>query len=150
VKFRLLIVALASIAVLSGCGNSSDPVRVDLDNSAPGVPSGLRVYNDEFSQTRWVEWNAVSAADLAGYQVYRYNPNPMTESSYEMVAEVATPQTRYLLPTIEPGNTVTVRVRAVNNGGKQSAYSEPITAEYVAFRNVDASDVPGGTGRDTP
>lgn len=152
-KFRLLIVALASLAVLSGCGNSSDPVRVNptLESSAPGIPTGLRVENSEFDGSRYVAWNPVAAGDLAGYQVYRYSPDPARENAYEMVAQIPNRETRYLLPTIEPGGSVTVRVRSVNEGGKLSALSQPFTVAYDEFRHGDiGDDVPGGTGKDLP
>jgi hypothetical protein len=150
VKFRLLIVALASLAVLSGCGNSSDPVEPNYEPSAPGVPTGLRVENNEFDGSRYLIWNPVSAGDLAGYQVYFYDPDPARENSYEMVAELPNLDTRFQLPALEPGATLTVRVRSFNEGEKPSALSAPLTVAYEEFRHGDYDDVPGGTGKDLP
>jgi hypothetical protein len=154
VKFRLLIVALASVAMLSGCGKSTDSVRVDpgLDTSTPATPVGLHYVANEYDGTRYIEWNAVGAGDLAGYQVYAYNPTPDRDNAYEMIGQVINPANRYQLPDAPVGTTLTVRVTSYNNGGKTSGMSAPLTVTYEALRSGDINEVPGrrGSGTDQP
>lgn len=146
-KFRLLIVALASLAMLSGCGKSTDSVRVDpIDTSTPATPVGLHYVANEYDGTRYVEWNAVGAGDLGGYQVYEYNPDPDRDNAYEMIGQVLNSANRYQLPDRPVGTTLTVRVASFNNGGKTSAMSAPLTVTYDAFRSGDVNEIPGQRG----
>ena len=150
-KFRLLIVALASVAILSGCGKSTDSVRVDpgLDTSPMSTPVGLHYVAHEYTGNRYIEWSPVANGSLAGYHVYQYLPAPDRDNSYEMIGEVINPAVRFQLPEGPVGTTLTVRVTSVSSSGKTSAMSAPLTVTYEAFRSGDVNEVPGQRGNRT-
>ena len=142
-KFRLLFVLLASLAILSGCGNSSDPVNVGpVDYGPPAAPTGLNIDLNESDGSRWLRWSAVASPNLAGYQVYQYNPDPFRETSYEMVAEMGQVQTSYQLPSLPVGSSVAVRVCAFDRAGRTSPMSDVVVVEYEEVRTGDTGDDP--------
>jgi len=86
VKFnRFVLVSLAAVALLSGCGKSTSPTGVtsnNLDTTPPPTPDGMTVVVDSNSGRQQLVWSPSSAADLARYQVYIYSPDPSRDHSF--------------------------------------------------------------------
>src|ERR1044071_8054608 len=67
VKFNSsILLSLAAVAMLSGCGSSSNPVSSvpDLDTTPPPSPANLAVQYDAKSQRQMLTWSPSSAPDL--------------------------------------------------------------------------------------
>ena len=73
---RFILLSIAAIALLAGCGKSSSPVNAvppespTLDTTPPPVPTGFCVTSDPSTGAESIVWNASSAPDLAKYEVY--------------------------------------------------------------------------------
>jgi hypothetical protein len=124
VKLRPIILALGAAALISGCGSSTDTVNVDdttLDTTAPGAPSGVGATFDARRQRTLLIWEASAAADVAGYQIYHYDPDPLRESAYALYGE--TDDTRIWLPYAPTNTTRYVRIRAIDASGNVGAFT---------------------------
>lgn len=131
---RFILLALAAVVLMSGCGKSSSPTQVEtdntptLDNTAPPTPEGLAVSEDPASGRSTMTWSPSSAADVSAYDVFVYSPDPSRDEAYTLLYTTDGPETRYSLdPTSEP-TTKYFRVRAVDNTGNHSALSSVMAA----------------------
>ena len=137
----LSLAALACIAMLVGCGNSSDLTNSGPtnDGTPPPAPEGLA--RADVSDRNEIVWAPSAASDVTGYQVYEYQPDPSREHAYMLVGEVSEPS--YRLPrNLEVDGYY--RVRAVDASGNTSALSEQYHAEFGALSSG------GGGGNDLP
>ena len=126
----LPLVGFATMAMLSGCGNSAAPTGLDtgLDTTPPPAP--LHVVRSNDDQGRPVlSWDASAAPDVASYGVYIYSPSPDRADAYLLVDDAT--DNNYVLPTATSIGTVTYRVRAVDTSGNKSAYSAAATFEVA-------------------
>jgi hypothetical protein len=134
VKFvRLSLCALAAVALMTGCGKSTNPTRVStetenptLDNTPPPVPSGLRTSEDPSGHTSLV-WTESSASDVVGYEIYVYDPDPERETSYVLQYSTDASTFSYALDPADGFVTKHFRVRAVDSTGNRSAMTSSIT-----------------------
>ncbi len=132
---RLTLCAIAAVALLAGCGKSSDPTSAlpddsgtpTLDNTPPPVPTGVNVAAD-LSGRAQLMWDASSAADVAGYQIYVYDPSPERESSYTLLYDTDGVTTTYNLDPTQASTSRYFRLRATDTHGNASALSDPIMA----------------------
>ncbi len=133
--------ALVLAVVLGGCGTGSDPVAPSsvIDNAPPQAPSGLATALNA-SNVRVLEWAPNPEADLAGYQVYQYSPDPGRDNAYVLVATVSAGTTEWALPVTESMQVTWVRLRALDASGNRSAES---AAAQVTL-------LPGSPGSDPP
>jgi len=126
VKFtRLLIASLAVAGLLSGCGSTSNPTNVtpSLDTSPPSAPSSMGfVISDGFGV---LSWNASPEADLAGYDVYVYSPDPTRESAYLKIASTSGTANSVTLPSAWSDEGNYFRIVAVDAVGNASGMSSP-------------------------
>jgi hypothetical protein len=136
VKFpRLTLSAIAAIALLAGCGKSSDPISAlpddggtpTLDNTPPPVPSGVNVTADVSGRSMLV-WDASPAADVSGYQIFVYDPSPDRESSYTLLYDTDNGTTTYNLDPSQFTTSRYFRLRATDTSGNASAMSSPVMA----------------------
>jgi hypothetical protein len=136
VKFpRLTLCAIAAVALLAGCGKSSDPTSAlpdndgtpTLDNTPPPVPSGINVVSDINGRAQLV-WDASPASDVSGYQIFVYDPSPDRESSYTMLYDTDNGTTTYNLDPASTSTSRYFRLRATDTSGNASAMSEAVMA----------------------
>ena len=139
----LTLIALAGL--LSSCGTDSTPTAPgsSLDSTAPPAPSNLAQTNDPASGAAQLEWSASPAGDVAGYQVFEFDPSPERENSYVQVGETAAGVTTWTLPQTFSFATTYLRVRAVDVSGNRSALS----ADFAA--RLGPSNPTGGSSGDT-
>lgn len=135
VRAPLLLVGAA--VILSGCGASVEPTSPTpiLDTTPPPAPEGLALDFDA-SGERYLEWSPSAAADLAGYQVYLYSPDPGRDNSYVLVRDVAGATTRLPLPPVARAATYIYRIRAVDQAGNRSGFSSSFGVEISALAPV--------------
>jgi hypothetical protein len=138
----ILVLACAVAFVLAaGCGSEKTTQAPVLQDDAPPLPpSGLRVAFDS-DGTAKLSWTPNTEPDLAGYRVYRYDPAPDRENSYQLQNVDALLSDATCAFTLRISETVWVRVSAVDQGGNESRASEPI--ELVWQNPTEGDD--GGT-----
>jgi hypothetical protein len=133
------LATIACVALLVGCGSDS-PTNVvpQLDSTAPPAPEGLSLtYTPEFYR---LDWALSAAPDVASYQVYEYAPDPTRENSYVLLGEVSATASSYNLPPVGEDKDTFFKVRAADQAGNRSAYSNPLGAHLVGM----GSDEGGG------
>jgi len=132
--------AVLGIAVLSlfvafglfaGCGKSSSvtspaPQEASLpDLVAPQAPA---VYDSPriTSGSTVLRWNTSEDPDVAGYNVYMYDPTPTRNGSYVKLNTALVTTTHYRVNGLVPGQRYYYRITAKDSAGNESTYSEPI------------------------
>jgi len=135
----LSVVALAAV-LATGCTSENNPVSPNgstEDTTPPAVPQNVGSVE---ARGLWImSWAANAEADLAGYNVYRYDPDPSRENSYVKVNASTITNTTYTLPT-HPGD-LQYKVRAVDQTGNQSGLSQ---SAWSAIPEIVNGQVPGG------
>ncbi|HKQ58153.1 MAG TPA: fibronectin type III domain-containing protein [Candidatus Eisenbacteria bacterium] len=113
----LPIACLATMAMLSGCGDSANITGIDgLDTTPPPAPSELRLTSDASGQLL-LTWTESAAPDVAGYEVYVYSPGV----GFVEATDVNNADNAFELPTVTENSVY--RVRAVDTSGNRSAFS---------------------------
>ncbi len=106
------------------------------DTTAPGAPLNLEVIHWGVDHIT-TQWDAVSAADLAGYDVYRYGEGE-TSADAAFIARVLAPTTIYTDTSVIVDTTYTYTVRALdmalNKSGFSNAASGTAEARMVEVR----------------
>jgi len=124
VKFRFFILALAAVALLSGCGSSTDSVNVDgIDSAAPAPPAKMYTDIDARLHRASLRWDASTSSNVSGYQVYYYAPNPLREESYDLYRSTEASVRSVQMPYSAEAQTVYVMVRAVGRSGNPGAFT---------------------------
>jgi hypothetical protein len=112
--------ALAVVAALSGCGSKGAPTALDptLDTTPPAAPTSLTVSTDPSTNRSTLSWDASSAPDLAGYEVWVAAAGSGT---YTLASQGS--NSDYTLPEVATATQYDYRVRAYDETGNRSAYS---------------------------
>jgi hypothetical protein len=127
------LAALALAATLVGCGSTSNPTAPSqsLDTTPPPVPTSLAMGYDGPAGAYELTWAASSAADLAGYEVYLYSPDPSRDNAYVRIGSPAEPRLHIPVPLSD--TDAVLRVRARDESGNLSAYSAPYVGEMTTL-----------------
>ncbi len=115
-KFSHIITAVAMLAILSGCGNSTQatsPTNVG-DTTPPPAVTGISVLTSGLSKDITVIWEPSAAPDVANYEVYVVDGN-----QYGLVGSTAA--TRMDVPSATVSSTFAVR--AIDDAGNVSPYA---------------------------
>ena len=139
---RKLLPALALIGLLAvGCTSSDNPLAPtgSEDTTPPSIPQS--VVEVSGNQGHRLTWDANAEADLAGYNVYRYNPDPARENAYVKMTSTALTTNSYLLPI--DTQTWSYRVRAIDRAGNESALSGIIVVNGTRSSGGGIDDPPG-------
>ena len=123
-SIRLHLAGFAAIAVLSGCGNGSNPLALSpaLDTTPPPAPENLSLANDASGHPVLV-WSESAAIDVVGYQVYVYGAAPGGGNDYIPADDVLSVDPIFRLPSVITNVEASYRVRAVDASGNWSAFS---------------------------
>lgn len=140
-KRSMLIILALLLApfVLAGCGSdkTTSPIIDTPDTVPPAAPTFHGARSDY--QIAELIWQKNTEADLAGYNVYEYNPSPDWEKSYQRLNSQLITSTAYRVDELTPGMTYYFRMTAVDRSGNESAYSGALPV-------VVTSREDGGTG----
>lgn len=124
--FPVLIICLALGLATTGC----DSLPGFGDSSPPNSPSGLNAASGDASIA--LEWNAVQAEDLAGYNVYRSTSTISSVSGTSPInGESPVSDTSYTDDTAENGTLYHYVVTAVDEAENESDPSGEV--EKTAF-----------------
>ena len=115
-KLSHIVSAIAMLAILSGCGNSTSSTSpVDLgDTTPPPAVTGLTVLANVLTDDITLIWEPSAAADVASYEVYGAD-----SPSYALIG--STSGTRMDVPAASAASTFAVR--AVDGAGNASPYA---------------------------
>ncbi len=120
-------VTLATFA-LTGCAaeDTLSSLNQNVDTAPPSAP--VNVTTQTHGSTVVLDWDASTEADVVGYDVYRYDPDPARESAYVKVNAATIPTSEYsIVDRNEQGTWY--RVKAVDLSSNRSAISGGAFAE---------------------
>ena len=131
VSFAVLALAVAFFA---GCATDNPLTAAGIDSTAPGAPTNLvaSARGGELLLT----WDASSDGDVAGYDVYRYSPDPARENSYVKINSALVTDNEYLVSDAS-GSSSWYRVKAVDASSNSSAASGALAAAAPAEASSD-------------
>ena len=137
---RLVCTVVLALAVTAFAGCATDnPLSPDgIDASAPGAPTNLVA--EDRSGNLVLAWDASSDADVVGYDVYRYAPDPARENSYLKVNSGLVVGTEYIVADAASAASW-YRVKAVDTGANASAASGAIVAAKPSYGSSDGGDL---------
>ncbi len=136
----------ATLAFLAGCSsNSNGPTAADIptDNSAPSAPVVLGSHPNTVDGTDVLSWQPSASANVTGYEVYMYSPDPARDNSYELLGVTRGPISQYELPASDAGTVQYFRVKAVSASGVRSAASATSSITRSAFVGGGGHREPG-------
>jgi len=128
-KRSILIVLALLLApfMLAGCSSETRTTSptIDYGDSVPPMaPTALLpLFDGSFAV---LQWAPNTETDLAGYNVYRYNPSPDSPYSYTMENPELLTVNSYIVEDIPVGETYFYRTTAVDASGNESGYSDVI------------------------
>lgn len=123
---RVLSAAILAVSVVAITGCATDnPVSSlsGLDATAPGAPTSILA--EDRNGALVLTWNASSDADVAGYNVYRYSPDPARENAYVKINGAIVTGTEYMV-TDATADPSWYRIKAVDTSANASAASGAI------------------------
>ena len=134
----------AALVVASGCG-STNPVSSTnaLDSTPPAAPQNL-LAKTEADGSLLLSWDASPDADVQGYDVYRYAPDPSRESAYVKINSALVTDTQYVVADASAAGDY-YRIKAVDQSANLSASSSAVegAGSAVAGGTPDAPEIPG-------
>lgn len=127
-------VALVTLVAVAGCGsdNTLSTTNPGYDAAPPSAPSNIR--GESRGAISVLAWDASPDADVVGYDVYRYDPDPAREASYVKVNSTTISASEWTVVGAEDP-AAWYRVKAVDLSGNRSTASG---AAYVDA-SIDAS-----------
>ena len=129
----MVLALLLAPFVLAGCSNDkpSSPVINQEDAVPPMAPTAWQPKAD--GGTVHLRWARNTETDLAGYNIYEYNPNPQDQNSYVVMNSQPLAKNSYAVDGLTPGMTYYFRTTAVDMSGNESGYSQvmAVTLETV-------------------
>ncbi len=150
IRWTALLFVVAAL-VTTGCGhdNTSAPQNVyQLDEVPPLAPSAVGVA-DQFTTKFVLDWDDNTEADLVGYRVYEYEPDPDRENAYVLVSGSNLVDTSSMTLSGVAGTTYIFRITAIDDSDNESAWSDALT--YLFNPSGGTEDVDrGGAHDDVP
>jgi fibronectin type 3 domain-containing protein len=124
--FRSLVcagIAVAFLVLVAGCGGGGGTGPDPVDNP-PAPPSGLTATEQVGGVT--LEWQAVGADDLEGYNVYRNTASFNSIANREPLNGAPLSETTVRDDAVENGALYYYRISAVDNAGNEGNPSDEI------------------------
>lgn len=149
----LTLCGVALLGLSAGCSSDGStaptPIVEAEDEVPPLTPYGVfapKVDTRGFSLT----WDPNSEADLAGYNVYVYDPSPLRENAYVRVND-ADPldKNTFVYRAEEDQQVIWVRISAVDVNDNESPLSAPteVSLEADPKEAYDQTPINEGDGR---
>jgi hypothetical protein len=134
----LAVLALA-VAALAGCA-TDNPLTPNggIDATAPSAPTHLVA--EDRAGSLVISWDASADADVVGYDVFRYSPDPARENSYVKINSGLVVGTEYVVADA-PALASWYRVKAVDAGANASSASGALAAAKPSYGSVDDGGV---------
>jgi hypothetical protein len=129
-KLFLSVILAGAVLLAGGCssdkGTTTSPVPPGVDNAPPLAPTGLNAPDGKISVTGYLlTWEPSREADLSGYRVYRFDPDPQRTEAYVLVSgDSPIPLSSFPGQWDTPTPTW-LRVSAVDASGNESGLSQP-------------------------
>ena len=113
---------LVALVALAGCSaeNTLSSLDQSIDSAPPSAPTNIR--DEDRGAISVLAWDASTDADVVGYDVYMYSPDPARESAYIKVNAATVTDTEFSISTQSSVNAW-YRVKAVDQAGNRSASS---------------------------
>lgn len=127
---KLFLAALMVLVVLAGCGDDKvTQAIVPQDDAPPLPPVGLdtALFGSDFTVV--VRWEPNAEPDLAGYNVYRFAPDPANPDAY-MKDNPDLVMTNEYTMQVGVEETTWVIVTAVDAGGNESPATGPLQVRW--------------------
>jgi hypothetical protein len=121
VSFAVLALAVATLA---GCATDNPLTAAGIDSTAPGAPTNLAA--SERSGSLLLTWDASSDADVVGYDVYRFAPDPARENAYVKINGAIVTDNEYVVS--DASGSSWYRVKAVDASSNASNASGALSA----------------------
>lgn len=139
----------AVVISLAGCGKTAETIApaIVLDTTPPDAPTSLVGSYDAAGNRDYLNWNASTAADLAGYEVWQYESDPSLGGTGHQIASLDGSAVSLALPPTGEAQTAWYRVRAIDEAGNKSSYSSSASTELHAWEGTNG--LPGGRGLDS-
>ena len=120
----MVLALLLAPFVLTGCSseNPASPVMNQDDTVPPMAPTAWQPKAEGSSAI--LRWARNTETDLAGYNLYKYEPNPANQNSYIVVNSQPMVTNTYSADGLTAGMTYHYRSTAVDMSGNESAYSQ--------------------------
>jgi uncharacterized protein YcfL len=134
----MVLALLLAPFVLVGCSEkTTSPLTSQEDTVPPLAPTAWQPRADGGNTT--LRWARNTETDLAGYNVYWYDPNPNNPNSYVALTSQPTVTNSYPVPGLAPGTTYYFKTTAVDMSGNESGYSQ-VMAVTVEVSDQDVQD----------
>ena len=133
---RAVTTAVLALAVtaLAGCATDNPLAPGGIDASAPSAPTNLIA--EDRSGSLVLSWDASSDADVVGYDVYRYAPDPARENAYVKINTGLVVDTEFVVA--DAASPVSwYRVKAVDASANASAASGALAAAKPSYGSAD-------------
>jgi hypothetical protein len=116
------LAALAALVALAGCGadNTLSTLDSSIDAAPPSAPTNIR--EETRGALTVLAWDASPDADVAGYDIYMYLPDPAREASYVRINTTTIDGDEFVVTGASNGQSW-YRVKAVDQAGNRSASS---------------------------
>jgi hypothetical protein len=136
------LLLFAVIVIAAGCGQdkATTPLNQAADTASPSTPTGL-AFTGQTDTKFMIEWTPCADADVAGYRIYRYDPDPSRQNAYVALSETPWIHSGITLRGT-PGTTYFFRVTSLDTSSNESAMSDPITFTFDALNG----SLPGEDG----
>lgn len=131
VSFVVLALAVAAFA---GCATDNPLTASGIDSTAPGAPTNLTA--SASGGNLLLTWDPSSDADVAGYDVYRYSPDPARENAYVKINGALVTGDEYVV-TDASTTSSWYRVKAVDASSNSSASSGALAAAAPTTGGAD-------------
>jgi len=119
------ILVTASLGVVvAGCGNNASVTRPTVDEQAIPAPDGVSAAVNVTTGTVSLNWLPVASVPVAGYNVYKFDPSPLRETSYTRLNATPVAQPTFTRDEFALGGDF--MVKAVNTAGREGLSSRPI------------------------
>jgi hypothetical protein len=142
--FPALVCGVALFALV-GCGTTNPVANTSgaLDTTPPAAPQNLKTGLDDGGGLL-LTWDASSDADVAGYNVYRYSPDPSRENAYVQINGALVTTTSYEVSDATPDGSY-YRVKAIDRSSNVSSSSSTVdgASGTPASGGTDVTGDPG-------
>jgi hypothetical protein len=126
-----------SLVTITGCATENPVSAVGgIDATAPGAPTSLAA--EVRGNDLVLSWDASVDADVVGYDVYRFDPDPARENAYVKVNSAIVTDTEYAVPEAS-SSASWYRVKAVDTSANASAASSALAAAAPAMNSNDGT-----------